>query len=121
IDLSSVLRDLPNRDDLLINLSKADAARFEKKGMEHIGPIFRFPDGHSLAGRLRFDAVMEVKDECKTAFNLLRDAIHGGYEIRFKPHPGDIIVFDNWRVMHARTEIYGEAQRVHRRVWMNAL
>jgi hypothetical protein len=36
----------------------------------------------------------------------------------YLPRDGDIVVFDNWRVMHARDEIYGEVQRHHRRVWI---
>jgi hypothetical protein len=121
VDLAGVLKEIPNRDEILVNLARPDAAHFEKKDMAYDGPIFSFPDGHSIAGRLRFDSVMSVNDECKEDFETLRNAIHDGYEISFKPHPGDIIVFDNWRLMHARTEIYGDAQRVHRRVWMNAL
>ena len=36
----------------------------------------------------------------------------------FLPRDGDIVVFDNWRVMHARDEIDGDVQRHHRRVWV---
>lgn len=35
----------------------------------------------------------------------------------FQPRDGDVVVLDNWRIMHARTEIFGTRDRHHRRVW----
>lgn len=123
VDMAKVLLDLSDekRNQLLINLSRKDAATFRKKGMTHTGPIFNMPDGHSLACRLRYDDVINCHEECESDFNFLKKITNEDYENYFKPLNGDIIVFDNWRIMHARTEIYGTRQRHHRRVWMDAL
>lgn len=123
VDLASVIKDLPadRKDALLFNLSRKDAAVFDKKDMRLETSIFHFPDETSLACRIRFDDVIKCIKECREDYEYLGNAVYNKYEIKFKPNPGDIIIFDNWRVMHARSEIYGDAQRVHRRVWMNAL
>lgn len=123
VDLADVLEHIeePGRSEILINLARKNAASFSKKDMNYKGPIFGFPDGKSLAGRMRFDTVMTCIEECQTDFQFLEEAITTRGTWHFKPEPGDIIIFDNWRVMHARTEIGGEAQRVHRRIWCNAL
>jgi alpha-ketoglutarate-dependent taurine dioxygenase len=123
VDMAKVLLDLDEetRTRLLLNLSAKDAATFSKKDMIHSGPIFNFPDRHSLACRLRYDDVVKLRDDCKEDFEFLKRITNDGYENFFKPLNGDIIVFDNWRIMHARTEIYGMRQRFHRRVWMDAL
>lgn len=124
LDMAKVIDDLDEetKDSLLINLSRSDAATFEKKGMKLRSPIFHFPDNHSIACRLRLDAVMTPNDDCKIYLDILSEKLNNGkYEIKFKPRRGDIIIFDNWRVMHARSEIYGNAQRHHRRVWLNSL
>jgi alpha-ketoglutarate-dependent taurine dioxygenase len=130
VDMAKVIDDLPKerKDNLLINLSRSDAATFEKKDsksdkvMKITCPIFTFPDGHSLACRVRYDAVITCHSDCQSDFEYLRERTNApSYQILFKPRRGDIIIFDNWRVMHARDEIYGTAQRHHNRVWLNAL
>lgn len=123
-DAAKVLFDLApeQRDKILINLSRKDAATFSKKDMEITCPIFSFPDGHSLACRIRYDSVLTIHPECEEDFRVFEEAFNNPkYHMLFKPRPGDIIIFDNWRVMHARDEIYSLEQRHHRRVWLNYL
>lgn len=68
--------------------------------------------------RIRFDDVIAVNSKCRDDFELLRKAFDDPYyAIVFQPRDGDVIVFDNWRVMHARTEVHGTRDRHHRRVW----
>jgi alpha-ketoglutarate-dependent taurine dioxygenase len=124
VDLARILIDLPDstRERLFATLSQPDTAVFEKNGMRLISPIFHLPDGESLACRIRIDDVITVKEECREDFQLLKNIlVEGGYGIRFKPRPGDIVVFDNWRLLHARDTVMGNSQRHHRRVWMEAL
>ena len=124
VDVARILQDMPNeiRETLLLNLSKSDTAVFEKKEMRLESPIFHFPDGESLACRIRIDDVINVKDCHREDFDYLRNLLlDKSYGIIFKPRPGDIIIFDNWRILHARDSVLGNAQRHHRRVWMEAL
>ncbi len=117
-DFSSFLLSKPERQrSRLINeLSAADAASFRKKGMEHIGPILeRNASSYSL--RLRFDSVIEVKAELKKDFAEMKDYFQSP-GLEFLPRPGDLVVFDNRRLLHARTQVHGARMRRHRRVWI---
>lgn len=69
--------------------------------------------------RIRFDSVITVHKECREASDILKKRFEDAQnESMFLPKEGDIVVFDNWRIMHARDEIYGPIQRHHRRVWV---
>jgi alpha-ketoglutarate-dependent taurine dioxygenase len=124
VDLAAVLFSLSTKDyeRVLTNLSRPDAAIFRKDGRELLSPIFHMPDDESLACRIRVDGVIELNPECQADYEILRNIlINDDYGIKFKPIAGDIIVFDNWRVLHARDTVLGYNQRHHRRVWMEAL
>lgn len=120
-DMAGVLSDFDEatRNEIVYTLARRDAARFSKLGDTYSGPIFSFSSTGSLMCRIRFDSVITVHDDCRNAFNLLRERFESTYyPSMFLPRDGDVVVFDNWRVMHARDEIYGEVQRHHRRVWI---
>ena len=120
-DLAGILADFEEgvRNEILTTLARFDAARFSKIGMEYTGPIFSYSSTGSLMCRIRFDSVITVHEDCRTAFDLLKERFDSTYyPSMYLPRDGDIVVFDNWRVMHARDEIYGEVQRHHRRVWI---
>jgi len=120
-DMAAVLSDFDpvTRTKVLTSLARHDAARFSKLGQQYTGPIFSFSSTGSLMCRIRFDSVITVHEECRNAFNLLKDRLESTYyPSMFLPRDGDIVVFDNWRVMHARDEVHGELQRHHRRVWV---
>jgi len=119
-DAARIIHDFPlaNRSQLLTNLAKHDAATFTKGNGRYVGPIFSFSPTDALMCRIRFDDVIEVNNECRETFEALRKAFDDPYySITFQPRDGDIVVLDNWRVMHARTEVFGTRQRHHRRVW----
>lgn len=119
-DAARIIHDLPVevRARLLTNLARRDAATFIKGKGHYVGPIFSFSATDALMCRIRFDDVIEVNGKCRDDFELLRKAFDDPYyAIVFQPRDGDIVVFDNWRVMHARTEVYGTRDRHHRRVW----
>lgn len=124
VDAARILADidLTRREDLLVNLAQPDAATFSKKGMQYVGPVFSFPDNYSLACRIRYDSVLTISPKFEEDYNLLKAGfMDPRYHMLFKPRPGDIILFDNWRVAHARDEIYSTVQRHHRRTWLEFL
>lgn len=120
-DAAGVLADFDEgtRNEILTTLARSDAATFSKLDMSYKGPIFSFSPTGSLMCRIRFDSVISVHDDCRNAFELLKERFESTqYPSMYLPHEGDIVVFDNWRVMHARDEIYGPIQRHHRRSWI---
>lgn len=124
IDMAAIMLQLPDavREKVFLDLSQPDTAVFEKKGMRLVSPIFHLPDGESVACRIRIDGVIDVKEECRESYEIIRSALlNSDNGVTFKPRKGDIIIFDNWRVLHARDAVLGNNQRHHRRVWMEAL
>jgi|ERR1043165_4692041 hypothetical protein len=123
-DAARIIHDFPiaNRSRLLMTLARRDTATFTKGNGRYTGPIFSFSPTDALMCRIRFDDVIEVNNQCREAFEALRKAVDDPYySITFQPRDGDVIVLDNWRVMHARTEVYGTRERHHRRVWFSNL
>jgi len=120
-DIAGVLADFEEgvRNEILTTLARSDAARFSKIGMDYVGPIFSYSSTGNLRCRIRFDSLITVHEDCRVAFGLLQERFESTYyPSMYLPRDGDIVVFDNWRVMHARDEIHGEVQRHHRRVWI---
>lgn len=120
-DAAGILDDFDEdtRNEILTTLARSDAATFSKIDMDYTGPIFSYSPTGSLMCRIRFDSVINVHEDCRRAFELLKEKFENNYySSMFLPTDGDIVVFDNWRVMHARDEIYGTRQRHHRRVWI---
>lgn len=124
VDFAKVILDIPEarRHQILVNLARRDAAEFEKKDMKHTGPIFSFMEGGRVACRVRFDDVIKVHPECQDDFEYLKSlANEDQYRSVFRPSEGDIIAFDNWRILHARDEVLGQRQREHFRMWISTL
>ncbi len=119
-DLARILRDIPQqkRWELMTNLSAHDAAVFTKGNVQYKGPVFSYSATESLMCRIRVDEVISVKPEFREDFELLREKLDDPYyPTVFQPRDGDLVLFDNWRILHARTEVYGSRDRHHRRVW----
>lgn len=123
IDVARALEEFPDKEDLLVALAASDAATFDKKNMKFTGPVFRYiADYRTVAIRFRLDAVMTLGGPYLALGNRFKEHLDAEkYKIRFTPQKGDLVVFDNWRLMHARTEVRGQAQREHRRMWVRAL
>jgi alpha-ketoglutarate-dependent taurine dioxygenase len=124
MDAANALNQISESDryPLIETLARSDAAIFEKKGMKYKGPIFKLSPANTLICRVRFDDVVTLHSECQEAFNfLMKYFSHDDFKLNFKPRSGDVVVFDNWRVMHARTEVYGSHQRAHWRAWIDRL
>lgn len=124
VDVAKALLDIDEeqRHEILINMARPDAATFSKKNMLHTGPVFYFSPTGSLVCRVRFDEVIQVHPACHEHYEFLRERFNDPqYAMKFRPREGDIIVFDNWRVMHARDEVFGLTVRRHWRGWVSNL
>lgn len=124
IDVAKVLADM-NRADrwrIVSTLSHPMAAQYRKAGLDYEGPIF-FPNGpHTLGIRVRFDEVISIRSECTEAFDQLKAACeHPKSQLWLQPREGDLIVFDNHRLMHGRDEVRGQRVREHWRMWIERL
>ena len=121
VDSARVLFDIPERERnrILVKLAKPDAATFSKKNMTHRGPMVYFSPSGRLLLRIRFDNVISVHPDCVEDFEYLKAKFNEPqYRLEFRPEPGELIVFDNWRVLHARDEVYGLNVRRHWRSWI---
>ena len=119
-DVAKMIRDIPEerRWQLLTNLASSNAASFKKGKGYYKGPIFSYSATDALMCRIRFDDVITVSRKFHEDFELLREKFNDPYYPSvFQPRDGDVVLFDNWRIMHARTEVYGTRDRHHRRVW----
>ena len=124
VDFAKVLLDIPEtrRYQILMNLAKPDAAEFNKREMRYVGSIFSVLEGERVACRIRFDEVIKVHPECQDDYQYLKEkANEEKYRSLFRPREGDIVIFDNWRLLHARDEIIGLRQRDHLRMWIDSL
>lgn len=125
IDAAKVLLDIEEeaRHQLLVRLARPDAAEFVKRDMVYKGPLFSISDtGSSVKCRLRFDNVINVNPAYRDSFELIKDAFsQEQYPTSFRPRDGDVIVFDNGRVLHARDQVFGPRVRIHRRMWISGL
>jgi alpha-ketoglutarate-dependent taurine dioxygenase len=55
----------------------------------------------------------------REAFDAFATALDRVDHRRFRIAPGDILAIDNTRMLHARTEITGSADRHLRRYWLS--
>jgi hypothetical protein len=86
------------------------------------GPIFSLSGQMAVKCRIRFDEVISLHPECKDDYEFLNGRYNRPeYRLSFKPLEGDIIVFDNWQLLHARDEVFGYPEREHRRMWISRL
>lgn len=126
LDLTELLLELPSSErlEILTALAQPDAAKSEKKGMLYEGPlVVPVCAGNSLSFRLRFDDVMVVNPKYLEQFEKLKQRIlrRSSY-LSYSPQEGDIVIFDNWRVMHGRQSLEGTRHlRFHNRMWIDKL
>lgn len=124
VDIARVLSDMPadERWQIISALAHPRAAVFEKKGMRYEGPIMFVATDRSLGVRVRFDEVIQPHAECRVAFERLRERCElEAYRLWLEPREGDLIIFDNRRLLHARDEVVGPRLREHWRMWIEEL
>lgn len=124
VDASRVFLDLSPEELrwIIADLSRQDAALFSKNGMRHQGPVLSLSHSGTVILRIRFDEVIEVHSRSREQYDFLRERFNQEkYQLSFRPREGDIVVFDNWRVLHARDEVFGNRIRAHNRLWVSVL
>jgi alpha-ketoglutarate-dependent taurine dioxygenase len=88
------------------------------------GALVRRERGGAVSIRLREDDLLTVGAQYQGEFDLLRKTIREWAAVnktRLTPREGDVILFDNWRVLHGRAAVGGRAQRIHDRIWIDDL
>lgn len=133
-DMAAMLGELPrDRLEFIVkSLSLSDCAtcskekkqkdgRFWEKTFE--GPLIKpVCGGQAISIRIRLDDVLKVKNDCQSALEELKNTIRGWpHYVSYTPQEGDIVVFDNWRILHGREAVGGRHQRIHDRVWIDKL
>jgi hypothetical protein len=131
LDMAALLGSLlpDDLERMFLALSRHDCATCTKtKGSwskTFIGPIVRAEQhGQSISIRLREDDLLKVIPECQNEFQSLKAAVAAWDEsnkVRYTPQEGDIVIFDNWRLLHGRAAIGGRHQRIHDRMWIDSL
>lgn len=121
-DAAHILMDLDedHRHRLLVALAASDAGTCQKNNRAYRGPLIRKATPSSIAFRFRIDEVLETNDALKEDVAMLRSRFQER-ALEYTPRRGDIAVFDNGRVLHGRDEIGGDAQREHRRMWIDSV
>ena len=130
-DMAALLGSLPTDDleRILISLARQDCATCTKTKGEWTktfrGPLIRpVCDGRSISVRLRLDDLLKVIPECEGEFNRLKQVVEAWAQkhvLSYTPQEGDLVIFDNWRLLHGRTAIGGRHQRIHDRMWIDNL
>lgn len=76
---------------------------------------------NTLMIRERFDTVLDVHDAVREAHEYLRERLKRQGMV-YSAFRGDIVIFDNGRILHGREEVGGDpAQRLHHRMWISDL
>ncbi|MFO0580028.1 MAG: TauD/TfdA family dioxygenase [Polyangia bacterium] len=122
-DLSHILLELDpaKRDALLIALAHPEAGNFGKKGLSFRGPMATRTQQNTVMIRERFDTVIGLHDTVHEAHEYLRERLKK-QGIVYSAFRGDIVIFDNGRILHGREEVGGDpAQRLHHRMWISDL
>lgn len=131
MDAAAMLSEINSCDlqRILTSLARRDCSTCTKrKGswqQTFTGPLVRAEyAGHSVSLRFRPDDLLQVIPECMPEFTLLKNAIDQWYErhaIQFTPREGDIVIFDNWRILHGRRAVSPQSrrQRIHDRIWID--
>lgn len=133
-DMAGMLGEMPqDRLEFIIkSLSLSDCAICSKQKeqsdggtweQKFEGPLIKPVCGEqSISIRIRLDDVLKVKEDCQSALDELKDAIQKWTHcVSYTPQEGDIVVFDNWRILHGREAVGGRHQRIHDRVWIDRL
>jgi hypothetical protein len=129
LDTAAMLAELPEHDlaRILTVLARKGCGTCTKTKGEwsktFTGPIVQSQyGGLSVSIRLRDDDLLSVIDECAREFNELRNLVRTWSEhnmTRYTPQDGDIVIFDNWRLLHGRAAVGGSRQRIHDRMWID--
>jgi hypothetical protein len=124
LDFARIIHDLePDvRRRILANLARPTAASFTKGRSQRVAPYFTPNENHGLDCRIRFDEIVEPDASAREDYEMLAALLNDRRRVlRFTPKPGDIVIFDNRRVLHAREPVGGANQRQHHRTWIGEI
>lgn len=121
-DIAHILLEIPEaeRIELLRRLARPDAAEFKKTTGAFRGPLIEMRTPYSAAWRYRVDEIIQVHPDVQADHERLKKRL-SQRGLEYLPRRNDIVVFDNWRVMHGRSQVEGETQRLHDRIWIRAM
>ena len=108
------------REAMFAVLGKPKTATFLKNGVRFDGPLISMATPRSAAFRGRFDEIVQIAPEAASDYEYLKGRF-AERALEFNPRQGDVVVFDNWRLLHGRGEVGGVTQRLHRRMWIGEL
>jgi alpha-ketoglutarate-dependent taurine dioxygenase len=83
--------------------------------------VFEKIDDKKLRIRYRYDSTAFIPEWASDAFNYIQNtySTNENYIINVSLEPGDILIMDNFRVLHARQKFFdGSKKRKVRRVWI---
>lgn len=119
-DLAHILLELDpaQRNAVLAALAHPEAGTFGKKGLMYRGPMASRTPQNTVMIRERFDTVVDVHGAVREAHEYLGKRMKR-QGIVYSAFRGDIVIFDNGRILHGREEVGGDpAQRMHHRMWI---
>jgi hypothetical protein len=135
VDLAGILHELFCTDsdstwDMIRAFQRLNAVRVTKPLPDGSSVVIEAPflfktvyaAVNSLGCRGRFDSKVDAHPQVKPHFEKLKSkVIDDRYRISFMPQPGDIVLLDNWRVLHGRGQYSTMSPRAHRRTWIQSL
>ncbi|MCA9680131.1 MAG: TauD/TfdA family dioxygenase [Kofleriaceae bacterium] len=121
-DIAQVLLEIPEdeRIAMIARLSRPDAAEFKKSTGAFRGPLISLRTPYSAAWRYRVDDIIQVHPDVQADHDRLQERL-AKRGLEYLPRRNDIVVFDNWRIMHGRSQVEGETQRLHDRIWIREM
>lgn len=126
LDMRKVLKEYIARyglDDLL-NLAKEESVQFYKEGVSYVGKVLSVNSDNRISVRTRFhiDGLYFLCKKAKRSWEKLIKLAKEVEHIENVPNPNEIIIFDNHRYTHGRTDILDtDGERAHSRIWVDSL
>lgn len=123
-------KDAEHFEDMVREFQRCDAVSVVKRfpdgnTVTHEAPfLFRtaYASVNSLGCRGRFDAKVTPHAAVKPYFEeVSRMVLSEKFRVSFSPLPSDIVLLDNWRVVHGRGHYATLGPRAHRRLWIESL
>ncbi|OPA84408.1 taurine catabolism dioxygenase TauD [Pseudomonas fluorescens] len=123
VDGQKVYNDLlANRADLLNVLMTRGSVTYCRDDLLSIDcAVFEKIDDEKLRIRYRYDSTAFIPEWANAAFNYIQNhySTNENYTTSISLEPGDILVMDNLRVLHARHQfVDGNQKRKVRRLWI---
>lgn len=127
--ISILFKSSDRAHDLFATLCQPGAFEFQKKypdGKIMSGStdcIFTSPDlktVNAVGVRMRLDDGFRANSLAKEAYEMVKQiAVGPKQQLLFMPRQYDVVIIDNWRVMHGRDQYFSLVSRTHRRAWVD--